>query len=103
MLLRKQFGYTNYCCFLCEWNTRDKKNHYVNKLWPKQTSLMPREKNVVSSPLVLREKIYLPPLHMKMGLMKYFVKGTDENGRGFEYVRIRSQMWGTQKSRRVYI
>ena len=61
LLLGMQIGYTKYCCFLYEWDTRDKKNHYVNKLWPKRTSLTPREKNVVNPPLVLPEKIYLPP------------------------------------------
>ena len=61
--------------------------HYVNKLWPKRTSLMPGEKNVFNPPLVLLEKIYLPPLHIKLGLVKKFVKGTDKTGRGFKYVR----------------
>ena len=65
LLLGMQLGYTKYCCFLCEWESRDKKNHYVNKLWPKRTSLTPGEENVVSPPLVLSEKIYLPPLHIK--------------------------------------
>ena len=32
LLLGVQLGYTKYCCFLCEWDIRDKKNHYVNKL-----------------------------------------------------------------------
>jgi len=45
------------------------------------------EKNVVSLPLVLPEKIYLPLLHIKLGLMKNFVKGMDKTGHGFEYVR----------------
>ena len=35
LLLGMQLGYTKYCCFLCKWDSRDKKNHYVNKLWPK--------------------------------------------------------------------
>jgi len=35
LLLGMQLGYTKYCCFLCEWDSRDKKNRYVNKLWPK--------------------------------------------------------------------
>jgi len=74
-----QFGYTKYCRFLCEWGSRGKKNRYVNKLWPKRTSLTPREKNGVNPPLVLPEKINLPPLHIKLGLMKNFVKGTDKN------------------------
>ena len=50
-LIGMQFGYTKYCCFLCKWDSWDKKNHYVNKLWPKQTSLMPGEK--MSSILLL--------------------------------------------------
>ena len=35
LLLRMQLGYTKYCCFLCVWDSRNKKNHCVNKLWPK--------------------------------------------------------------------
>jgi len=68
-----QLGYTKYCCFSCERDSPDKKNHYVNKLWPKRTSLTPGEKNVVNPPFVLPEKIYLPPLHIKLDLMKIFV------------------------------
>jgi len=85
LLLRMQLGYTKYCCFLCKWDSWGKKNHYVNKLWPKRTSLTPGEKNVVIPPLVLPEKIYLPPSHIKLGLMKNSVKGTNITGRGFEY------------------
>jgi len=73
LLFGMQLEYKNYCCFLCEWDTWDKKNHYVNKLWSKQISLMSGKKNVVNPPLVLLEKIYLHPLHMKQGLMKNFV------------------------------
>jgi hypothetical protein len=47
---------------------------------------MPEEKNVINPPLVLLEKIYLPPLHIKLGLMKNFVKGVDKTSYGFEYV-----------------
>ena len=87
LLLGMELGYTKYRCFQCQWDSRDKKNHYVNKLWTKRTSLTPGEKNVVSPPLVLSEKIYLPALHIKLGLMKNYVKGMDKTGRGFEYVR----------------
>jgi len=83
LLLGMQLGYTKYFCFLCEWDSRDKKNHYVNELWPKRKSLTPGEKNVVNPPLVLPEKIFLPPLHVKLGIMKYFVKGIDKTVHGF--------------------
>jgi hypothetical protein len=59
----------------------------VNKLWPKRKSLTPGEKNVVNYPLVLPEKIYLPPLHIKLGIVKNLVNGIDKTCRGFEYVR----------------
>jgi len=62
LLLGMQLGYTKYCCLLCEWDSRDKKNHCVNKLWSKRTSLTLGEKNVFNPPLVLPEKICLPPL-----------------------------------------
>ena len=29
-----QLGYTKYCCFLCEWNSREKDSHYIKKDWP---------------------------------------------------------------------
>jgi len=87
LLLGMQLGYTKYCCFLCEWDSRDKKNHYVNKLWPKRTSLTPGEKNVVRPPVVLPETIFLSPLYIKLGLMENFVRGIDKTGRGFEYLR----------------
>ena len=35
LLLGMHLGYTKCCCFLCEWDSWDKKIHYVNKLWPK--------------------------------------------------------------------
>ena len=40
---------------------------------------------------MLPEKIYLPPLHIKLGLMKNFVTGMGKTGRGFEYVRNKFQ------------
>jgi len=102
-LLGMQLGYTKYCCFLCEWDSRDKKNHYVNKLWPKRTSLTPGEKNVVNSLLVFPEKIYLPPLHIKLGLMKNFVKGMEKTGHGFEYLRNKFPNVSDAKIKRVYL
>jgi hypothetical protein len=44
VLLGMKLGYTIYCYFLWEWDSREKTNHYVNKLWPKRTLLTPGEK-----------------------------------------------------------
>ena len=68
LLLGMQLGCTKYCCLLCEWDSRHKKNHHVNKLWPKRTSLTPGEKNV-NPPRSSGEN--LPSsLHIKLGLIK---------------------------------
>jgi len=41
LLMGLQLGYTKFCCgFLCEWDSRDKKNHYIKKEWPKRESLL---------------------------------------------------------------
>jgi hypothetical protein len=45
------------------------------------------EKNAVNPCLVLLEKIYLPPLHIKLDVAKNSVKGMDKTGCGLKYVR----------------
>jgi hypothetical protein len=86
-LLGLQLGYTKHCCFICEWDSRDRKIHYIKKEWPKRKSLSPGQKNVKSAPLVNSEDILLPPLHIKLGLIKHFVKAMDKNGSGFLYLK----------------
>ena len=44
------------------------------------------EYNLVNEPLVVREKIILPPLHIKLGLIKQFVKALNKEGNCFEYI-----------------
>ncbi|GFV21245.1 uncharacterized protein TNCV_183961 [Trichonephila clavipes] len=46
MLLGQQSGYTKFPCFLCEWDSRDKKQHYVKQTWPIRKTLIPGVKNV---------------------------------------------------------
>ena len=69
LLLGLQLGYTKFCCFLCEWDSRDRKNHYIKKQWPKREALTVGEKNVVSQALVKPEKVYLLPVHIKLCLL----------------------------------
>ena len=45
------------------------------------------EKNIVNEPLVDRNRIVFPPLHIKLGLMKQFVKALDKQGDYFDYIR----------------
>ena len=86
-LLGQQSGYTKYPCFLCMWDSRAKEKRYVQKEWPVRELLEPcRAKNVIHEPLVDRDKILFPPLHIKLGLIKQFTKALDKHGECFEYL-----------------
>ena len=43
-------------------------------------------KNIINEQLVSRDLIILPPLHIKLGLMKQFVKALDKHGDCFNYI-----------------
>jgi len=86
MILGQQSGFTKFPCYLCMFDSRDRANHYTVKVWPPRTSLTPGSNNVVKRPLVDPAKILLPPLHIKLGLMKQFVKALDKEGSCFKYL-----------------
>lgn len=86
MILGQQSGFTKFPCFLCLWDSRDRENHYVKIHWPARESMEPGSKNVISKPLVEPSKILLPPLHIKLGLMKQFVKALNKDGSCYAYL-----------------
>ncbi|KYM93378.1 hypothetical protein ALC62_16020 [Cyphomyrmex costatus] len=86
ILLGQQSGFTKFPCYLCLWDSRDREHHYKVKDWPARKSLTPGSHNVINESLVQRKKIILPPLHIKLGLMKQFVKSLDKTGKCFKYL-----------------
>lgn len=86
MILGQQSAFTKYPCFMCEWDSRDRKNHYKKKVWPVRASLTPGNKNVIEKSLIDPKIVLLPPLHIKLGLMKQFVKALNEEGDCFKYL-----------------
>ena len=84
-----QGGYTKYCCFLCLWDSRNKARHYVQKEWPRRINHTIGANNVLQNPLVPADKIILPPLHIKLGLMRVFVKALERDGNTFNYLRTK--------------
>ncbi|KAK5649680.1 hypothetical protein RI129_000709 [Pyrocoelia pectoralis] len=85
-LLGQQSGYTKYPCFLCLWDSRAKDQHWVNRNWPLRNVMTQGKQNVINEPLVARDKIIFPPLHIKLGLMKQFVKALNRDGLCFGYL-----------------
>jgi hypothetical protein len=82
-----QGGYTKYSCFLCLWDSRADKEHYVKREWPLRNELIPGKHNVLNVPLVSKESILLPPLHIKLGLAKQFVKALPKQSDAFLHIR----------------
>jgi len=83
LLLGQQRVFTKYCCFICEWDSRDRALHYSRKDWPDKKSL--ETMNMQNLPLEGESKILLPNMHLKLGLMKNFVKAMNQEETAFTY------------------
>lgn len=67
-------GNTKYPCHLCLWDSRYGPQ-YDQKVWPIRDPADRNAKyNVVADTLVPAEKVLLPPLHIKLGLFKNYLK-----------------------------
>ncbi|GFV38088.1 uncharacterized protein TNCV_4203981 [Trichonephila clavipes] len=85
-LLGQQGGYTKFPCFMCLWDSRDKQHHWSQKVWLVREKLKVGDKNVINTPLVNIDRILLPPLYIKLGIMKQFVKALDKSGECFNFL-----------------
>ena len=86
-LLGLQCGYMKFPCFLCFWDSRARAQYWIKQDWAEvREELVPGKKNVQAHPLVERSKIILPPLHIKLGIMKQFVKAFNKDGDCFKYI-----------------
>jgi len=87
LLLQLQQGFTKYCCFSCEWDSRARSLHYSRKDWPARKSLEPGIINVENQPLVELSNILLPAMHLKLGLTKNSVKAMNQEEAAFAYLQ----------------
>ena len=71
---------------VCEWDSRAQTLHYLARDRPQRKSLKVGVKNVQQPALAEWHKILLPPLHIKLGLMKNFAKDMDRTGSAFKYL-----------------
>lgn len=85
-LLGQQHGFTKFPCYLCMWDSRARDKHWIQKEWPVRESLEAGMPNILHDPIVSRDKIIFPPLHIKLGLMKQFVKALNTDGECFQYI-----------------
>ncbi|XP_058848577.1 uncharacterized protein LOC117424572 [Acipenser ruthenus] len=86
-LMGLQGGFTKFPCYLCLWDSRDTKAHYHRRDWPQRTEFSVGRNNVNWEPLVDPRKVLMPPLHIKLGLMKQFVRALDKESAAFKYLQ----------------
>lgn len=86
-LMGMQGGYTKYPCHLCLWDSRADSEHYQRRVWPDRLEFQIGKHNVKAKPIAEPKDILMPPLHIKLGLMKQFVKALDHNSEAFEYLK----------------
>jgi len=98
LLLGQQGGYIKFPFFLCEWESTARDKH-----WSEREQLQPGSKNVSNVSLVDREKIPLPLLHIKLEMMKQFVKTLDINSPCFQYLCTKFSSLSHVKSEKEYL
>ena len=74
VLLGLQGRCTKFLCFLCLWDSRADGQHNLQRDWPVRETFTPGVCKARADLLVNPRNILLPPLHIKLGPMKNFVK-----------------------------
>ena len=80
-------GFTKFPCYLCYWDSRGTTARYQRRISPKRTKLFIGKSNIKWDPLIDPSKILMSPLHIKLGLIKQFVKALDKNSDAFKYLQ----------------
>lgn len=66
-------GYSKHQCFLCTWEGRKDDLHYTDHIWKIRDTRVVGEHSIDYIPLVEAASVILPPLHIKLGLIKNFL------------------------------
>lgn len=86
MVMGLRSGYVKYCCPLCSWDSRYKGNHYTNYGWLRREHHEIGQLSVENEPLIPKDRVLMPPLHIKLGLFKNFVKALEKDSAAFEFL-----------------
>lgn len=87
LLRGMQTGYTKNMCFMCLWDTRYPGDQYSKDDWPLRDVVRMRRHNIIETPLVPIHKVLLPPLHIKLGIVKNFIKVLNPEGNAFDELK----------------
>ena len=85
-LMGPQGGFTKFPCYLCLWESRNTALHYEKRNWPLRTGCEVGAHNVKQELLVEPKKVLMPLLHIKLGLIKQYVKLLDPEGEAMKHI-----------------
>ncbi len=85
-LLGQKKGFIKFPCYICVWDSRTRDKHWTQKEWPCRETLKACMPNIVNDLIVNWERIIFPLLHLKLGLMKQFVKALSTEGECFQHI-----------------
>ena len=100
-LMGFQGGFTKYPCCLYLWDSRDSVAQYLNRDWPQQIKFSVENNSAKWEALLDPRKILLPLLHLKLGLMKQFVRAPNKSPQLLGISKISSLSWLQQKFKPV--
>lgn len=85
ILMGLKSGYAKHQCFLCVWEGRKNNFHYDRTHhWAPRRSYRIGRDSLIEKPLVDAAKIILPPLHIKMGVVRNFTRALHRDGLGYQ-------------------
>lgn len=87
ILMGLKKGYSKHQCFLCLWEGRSREMHYTNHKWPSRHTYRIGQDSIINKPLVPSSKIILPPLHIKLGLIRNFTRALDVEGPAMKHIK----------------
>lgn len=77
-------GFSKHQCFLCLWEGRRTEDHYKkNHVWPNRITFKVGVNSIDHLPLIEPTNVLLPPLHIKLGIFRNFVRALNKDSEAF--------------------
>lgn len=89
-------GYPKFPCPFCLFDSRADKDHYVKCDWPERETFAVGKYSIEAEPLVPADKFLVPPLHVKLGVMRTFIVTLLKQRP--DLLQILKDVFGTSKS-----
>ena len=86
-LMGLQGDFAKFRCCLCLWDSRNTSLYYKKRNWPPRSSYNIGAHDVKQTPLMEPKKVLLPHFHIKLGLIKQFVKKLNQECDAFKHIQ----------------